>query len=193
MATFAGADRTDGMTDTELATLGGGCFWCIEAPMKELVGVESVTSGYAGGHVENPTYEQVCEGTTGHAEVVQVAFDPDRITFEELLEVFFAIHDPTTEDRQGPDVGSQYRSAVFYHSEEQRETVERLVAEMNESGVYDDDIVTEVAPLDTFYEAEEYHQDYYEKNPDKPYCAVQIPPKLEKVREKFAGKVRGVN
>lgn len=181
------------MTDTELATLGGGCFWCIEAPMKELVGVESVTSGYAGGHVENPTYEQVCEGTTGHAEVVQVAFDPGRITFEELLEVFFAIHDPTTEDRQGPDVGSQYRSAVFYHSEEQRETVERLVAEMNESGVYDDDIVTEVAPLDTFYEAEEYHQDYYEKNPDKPYCAVQIPPKLEKVREKFAGKVRGVN
>jgi peptide-methionine (S)-S-oxide reductase len=181
------------MTDTELATLGGGCFWCIEAPMKELVGVESVTSGYAGGHVENPTYEQVCEGTTGHAEVVQVAFDPDRITFEELLEVFFAIHDPTTEDRQGPDVGSQYRSAVFYHTAEQRETVERLVAEMNESGVYDDDIVTEVAPLDTFYEAEEYHQDYYEKNPDKPYCAVQIPPKLEKVREKFAGKVRGVN
>jgi peptide-methionine (S)-S-oxide reductase len=181
------------MADTELATLGGGCFWCIEAPMKELVGVESVTSGYAGGHVENPTYEQVCEGTTGHAEVVQVAFDPDRITFEELLEVFFAIHDPTTEDRQGPDVGSQYRSAVFYHSEAQRETVERLVAEMNESGVYDDDIVTEVAPLDTFYEAEEYHQDYYEKNPDKPYCAVQIPPKLEKVREKFAGKVRGVN
>jgi len=181
------------MTDTELATLGGGCFWCIEAPMKELVGVESVTSGYAGGHVENPTYEQVCEGTTGHAEVVQVAFDPGRITFEELLEVFFAIHDPTTEDRQGPDVGSQYRSAVFYHSEEQRETVERLVAEMNESGVYDDDIVTEVSPLDTFYEAEEYHQDYYEKNPDKPYCAVQIPPKLEKVREKFAGKVRGVN
>jgi peptide-methionine (S)-S-oxide reductase len=181
------------MTDTELATLGGGCFWCIEAPMKELVGVESVTSGYAGGHVENPTYEQVCKGTTGHAEVVQVAFDPGRITFEELLEVFFAIHDPTTEDRQGPDVGSQYRSAVFYHSEEQRETVDRLVAEMNESGVYDDDIVTEVAPLDTFYEAEEYHQDYYEKNPDKPYCAVQIPPKLEKVREKFAGKVRGVN
>jgi peptide-methionine (S)-S-oxide reductase len=181
------------MTDTELATLGGGCFWCIEAPMKELVGVESVTSGYAGGHVENPTYEQVCKGTTGHAEVVQVAFDPGRITFEELLEVFFAIHDPTTEDRQGPDVGSQYRSAVFYHSEEQRETVDRLVAEMNESGVYDDDIVTEVAPLDTFYEAEEYHQDYYEKNPDKPYCAVQIPPKLEKVREKFAGKIRGVN
>jgi peptide-methionine (S)-S-oxide reductase len=161
--------------------------------MKELVGVESVTSGYAGGHVENPTYEQVCEGTTGHAEVVQVAFDPDRISFEELLEVFFAVHDPTTEDRQGPDVGSQYRSAVFYHSEAQRETVERLVAEMNESGVYDDDIVTEVAPLDTFYEAEEYHQDYYEKNPDQPYCAVQIPPKLEKVREKFAGKVRGVN
>ncbi|ADQ69433.1 methionine sulfoxide reductase A [Halogeometricum borinquense DSM 11551] len=181
------------MSDTERATLGGGCFWCLEAPMKELVGVESVTSGYAGGHVENPTYEEVCEGTTGHAEVIQVEFDPEEISFAELLEVFFAIHDPTTEDRQGPDVGSQYRSAVFYHTEAQRETVESLIDEMNESGVYDDDIVTEVAPLDTFYEAEEYHQDYYEKNPDQPYCAVQIPPKLEKVREKFEGKVRGVN
>lgn len=181
------------MSDTELATLGGGCFWCIEAPMKELVGVESVTSGYAGGHVEDPTYEEVCRGSTGHAEVVQVEFDPDEVSYRELLEVFFALHDPTTEDRQGPDVGSQYRSAVFYHDEEQRRTVEALVVDMSESGVYDDDIVTEIAPLEAFYEAEEHHQDYYEKNPDQPYCAVQIPPKLEKVREKFAGKVRGVN
>ncbi|ELZ31504.1 methionine sulfoxide reductase A [Halogeometricum pallidum JCM 14848] len=181
------------MSETELATLGGGCFWCIEAPMKELVGVESVTSGYAGGHVDDPTYEEVCRGSTGHAEVVQVEFDPDGLSYRELLEVFFALHDPTTEDRQGPDVGSQYRSAVFYHDEEQRQTVEALTVEMTESGVYDDDIVTEIAPLEAFYEAEERHQDYYEKNPDQPYCAVQIPPKLEKVREKFAGKVRGVN
>ena len=181
------------MSDTELATLGGGCFWCIEAPMKELVGVESVTSGYAGGHVEDPSYEEVCRGSTGHAEVVQVEFDPDEIAYRDLLEVFFALHDPTTEDRQGPDVGSQYRSAVFYHDEAQRQTVEALVVEMTEDGVYDDDIVTEIAPLEAFYEAEEHHQDYYEKNPDQPYCAVQIPPKLEKVREKFAGQVRGVN
>ena len=156
--------------------------------MKELRGVRGVTSGYAGGHVENPTYEQVCSETTGHAEVVQVEFDPEVISYRELLEVFFAVHDPTTEDRQGPDVGSQYRSAVFYHSDEQRETAEALVEEFEREGVYDR-IVTEIEPLETFYEAEEYHQDYYEKNPNQPYCAVQIPPKLEKVREKFSGKV----
>jgi len=179
------------MAATELATLGGGCFWCVEAPMKELRGVNEVTSGYAGGHVEDPTYEQVCSGTTGHAEVVQVAFDPDVISYRELLEVFFAVHDPTTEDRQGPDVGSQYRSAIYYHDEDQREVAESLIEEFEREGVYDG-IVTEVEPLDTFYEAEEYHQDYYEKNPNQPYCAVQIPPKLEKVREKFAGKVQGV-
>ena len=179
------------MAETELATLGGGCFWCVEAPMKELRGVRGVTSGYAGGHVENPTYEQVCSETTGHAEVVQVEFDPDEITYRELLEVFFAIHDPTTVNRQGPDVGSQYRSAVFYHGEEQREVAEALIEEFEREGVYDE-VVTEVEPLETFYEAEEYHQDYYEKNPNQPYCAVQIPPKLEKVREKFAGKIRGV-
>jgi peptide-methionine (S)-S-oxide reductase len=172
---------------TELATLGGGCFWCIEAPMKELRGVESATSGYAGGHVENPTYEAVCRGTTGHAEVVQVAFDPDVLGYRELLEVFFALHDPTTADRQGPDVGSQYRSAVYTHSEAQQETVEALVAEL-EGEVYDG-IVTEIAPLETFYEAEEHHQDYYEKNPNQPYCSVQIPPKLEKVRERFGGLI----
>jgi peptide-methionine (S)-S-oxide reductase len=178
------------MSDSETATFGGGCFWCIEAPMKELVGVEDVTSGYAGGHVEDPTYEEVCSGETGHAEVVRVVFDPDVISYRDLLEVFFAIHDPTTEDRQGPDVGSQYRSVVFYHDEKQRETVESFVAALADRGVYDDDIVTEIEPLETFYEAEEHHQDYYEKNPNQPYCAVQIPPKLNKVREKFSGKVR---
>jgi peptide-methionine (S)-S-oxide reductase len=176
------------MAATELATLGGGCFWCVEAPMKELRGVHEVTSGYAGGHVENPTYEQVCSETTGHAEVVQVEFDPEVISYRELLAVFFAVHDPTTMNRQGPDVGSQYRSAVFYHSDEQREVAESLIEELEREGVYDE-VVTEVDPLETFYEAEEYHQDYYEKNPNQPYCAVQIPPKLEKVREKFAGKV----
>ena len=176
------------MSETELATFGGGCFWCVEAVFDELSGVESVTSGYAGGHVEDPTYEAVCSGTTGHAEVVQVAYDPDVVSYRDLLEVFFAVHDPTTEDREGPDVGSQYRSAVYYHDEEQREAVEAYVAELEERGVYDG-IVTEIAPLDAFYEAEEYHQDYFEKNPNQPYCAIQIPPKLEKVREKFADKL----
>ena len=176
------------MSETELATFGGGCFWCVEAVFDELSGVESVTSGYAGGHVEEPTYEEVCSGTTGHAEVVQVAYDPDVVSYRDLLEVFFAVHDPTTEDREGPDVGSQYRSAVYYHDGEQREAVEAYVAELEERGVYDG-IVTEIAPLDAFYEAEEYHQDYYQKNPNQPYCAIQIPPKLEKVREKFADKL----
>ncbi|MFB6304057.1 MAG: peptide-methionine (S)-S-oxide reductase MsrA [Haloferacaceae archaeon] len=169
---------------TERATLGGGCFWCIEAPMKRLRGVEAVVSGYAGGDAPDPTYEEVCSGRTGHAEVVQVEFDPDVLPYENLLEVFFAIHDPTTADRQGPDVGSQYRSAVYYHDERQRETVERVIDRLEREGVYDG-IVTEVAPLDAFYRAEEYHQDYFEKNPNKPYCRMQIPPKLDKVREKF--------
>jgi len=168
---------------SETATLGGGCFWCIEAPLERIEGVESVVSGYAGGHVEDPTYEAVCSGSTGHAEVVRVEFDPDIVRFEELLEVFFTLHDPTTRDRQGPDVGSQYRSAVFYETETQRETVERVIEEL-EGDAYDG-IVTEVAPLDTFYRAEEHHQDYYAKNPNQPYCAVQIPPKLKKVEERF--------
>ena len=151
--------------------------------MERIDGVESVVSGYAGGHVEDPSYEEVCSGTTGHAEVVRVEFDPEVVRFEELLSVFFAIHDPTTEDRQGPDVGSQYRSAVFYESEDQRETVEDVIAEL-EGDVYDG-IVTEVAPLSEFYRAEEHHQDYYAKNPNQPYCSVQIPPKLKKVEERF--------
>jgi peptide-methionine (S)-S-oxide reductase len=155
--------------------------------MQELRGVESVVSGYAGGHVEDPTYEQVCNGTTGHAEVVQVTYDPDEISYRGLLEVFFALHDPTTKDRQGPDVGSQYRSVIFHHDDDQRATAEAVVKEL-EGEAYDG-IVTEIEPLETFYRAEEYHQDYYKKNPNQPYCAVQIPPKLEKVREKFADRV----
>ena len=174
---------------TARATLGGGCFWCIEAAFEELDGVESVTSGYAGGDVADPSYEAVCSGRTGHAEVVQVEYDPDVVSYRALLEVFFAVHDPTTEDREGPDVGSQYRSAVYYHDDEQRAVVESLVEALEAEGVYDDPIVTEVEPLDTFWTAEEHHQNYYEKNPDQPYCAVQIPPKLEKVREKFADRV----
>ena len=177
------------MSEHETATFGGGCFWCVEAVFEEVEGVESVTSGYAGGHVEDPSYEAVCSGRTGHAEVVQVAFDPDVVSYRDLLEVFFAVHDPTTEDREGPDVGSQYRSAVYYHDEAQREAVEAYVSELEAGDVYDDPIVTEIAPLDTFYAAEEYHQDYYEKNPDQPYCAMQIPPKLEKVRAKFADRL----
>ena len=173
---------------TETTTLGGGCFWCVEAPLERIEGVESVVSGYAGGHVEDPTYEQICSGSTGHAEVVRVEFDPDVVSFAELLEVFFAVHDPTTKDRQGPDVGSQYRSAVFYETADQRETVERVIEGL-EGEAYDD-IVTEVAPLDRFYRAEEYHQDYYAKNPNQPYCSAQIPPKLEKVRAKFEDRLK---
>ncbi|WP_129115691.1 peptide-methionine (S)-S-oxide reductase MsrA [Halegenticoccus tardaugens] len=173
------------------ATLAGGCFWCIEAPFERLGGVESVVSGYAGGSTENPTYEEVCSGETGHAEVVQVTYDPDEIGYRELLEVFFTIHDPTTLNRQGPDVGTQYRSAVFYHDDEQRETAEALIEELEAAGAYDDPIVTEVEPLEAFYEAEEYHQNFYEKNPEQAYCAVHIPPKLDKLRENFASKLKG--
>ncbi|MCU4799976.1 peptide-methionine (S)-S-oxide reductase MsrA [Halobacteria archaeon HArc-gm2] len=171
------------MTDTEVATVAGGCFWCTEAVFKQLAGVERVTSGYAGGHVEDPSYEAVCRGETGHAECVQVEYDPDVLSYEDVLTVFFSTHDPTTKDREGPDVGSQYRSAVFYHDEAQREAVEAFVDDI-QSG-YDDDIVTEIAPLETFYEAEEYHQDYFEKNPNDAYCSVNAAPKVEKVRKQF--------
>ncbi|MFB6124176.1 MAG: peptide-methionine (S)-S-oxide reductase MsrA [Haloferacaceae archaeon] len=168
---------------TETATFGGGCFWCTEAAMKELDGVASVTSGYAGGETEDPTYEEVCSGTTGHAEVVQVAFDPDAISYGELLEVFFATHDPTQLNRQGPDVGTQYRSIVLYHDDEQRARAEAYVDALDSE--YDDDVVTELEPLETFYPAEEYHQDYFERNPNDAYCRMHARPKVEKVREKF--------
>ncbi|MEF8975860.1 MAG: peptide-methionine (S)-S-oxide reductase MsrA [Halapricum sp.] len=170
---------------TETATLGGGCFWCIEAALQELQGVESVTSGYAGGTTADPTYQEVCSGTTGHAEVVQIEYDPETISYLELLEVFFKVHDPTTKDRQGPDVGSQYRSIVLYHDDDQREQAEGFIERLNEE-VYDGGIVTEVESLDRFYEAEDYHQNYYEKNPSDGYCQVQVEPKVEKVREEFA-------
>jgi peptide-methionine (S)-S-oxide reductase len=173
--------------DHELATLAGGCFWCLEAPFEELRGVHEVTSGYAGGHVENPTYEEVCSESTGHAEVVQVAYDPGVISYADLLAVFFALHDPTTKDRQGPDVGSQYRSAIFYHDDEQREIAAATIEQLADD--YDDPIVTEVEPLDVFYPAEDYHQDYYANNPQRAYCQVQIRPKMQKVRETFAEQV----
>ena len=174
----------------EVATLAGGCFWCLEAVYKELRGVESVVSGYAGGHVPRPTYRQVCEGTTGHAEVVQVTFDPREVTFRELLEVFFTIHDPTTPNRQGADVGTQYRSAIFYHTPEQRETAEQVIAELTAAGVWDAPIVTEVAPLTNFYPAEDYHQDYFENNPAQPYCRAVVAPKVAKFRKHFLEKLK---
>jgi peptide-methionine (S)-S-oxide reductase len=175
---------------TELATLAGGCFWCLEAIYKELRGVRGVVSGYAGGHVESPTYREVCEGTTGHAEVVQVSFDSSAVSYKELLEVFFTIHDPTTLNRQGGDVGTQYRSAVFYHGPEQRETAEQVIAEMSAARVWDSPIVTEVVPLDKFYPAEGYHQDYFEKNPTQPYCRAVVAPKVSKFRKLFLDRLK---
>jgi peptide-methionine (S)-S-oxide reductase len=174
----------------ESATLGGGCFWCLEAVYRELKGVERVVSGYAGGTVPNPSYEAVCTGRTGHAEVVQITFDPRVVTFRELLEVFFTIHDPTTLNRQGADVGTQYRSAIFYHTPAQRETAERVIAELTSEGLWDDPIVTEVALLDTFYPAEEYHQRYFERNPDQGYCRAVVAPKVAKFRQRFLARLR---
>jgi peptide-methionine (S)-S-oxide reductase len=173
---------------TATATFGGGCFWCTEAAMKELDGVASVTSGYAGGDTENPTYKQVCSGSTGHAEVVQVEYDSEVIGYDELLEVFFATHDPTQLNRQGPDVGTQYRSIVLYHDADQREQAEAYIAALDEE--YDDEVVTELTALETFYPAEEYHQDYFEKNPNDAYCQMHAQPKIEKVRERFQHKLK---
>jgi peptide-methionine (S)-S-oxide reductase len=178
------------MANTETATVGGGCFWCVEAAFKELDGVESVISGYAGGRVEDPTYREVCSGNTGHAEVVQVEYDPEALSYEEILEVFFTVHDPTQLNRQGPDVGSQYRSIVLYHDDEQRRLAEEYIAALDEEGGYDDDVVTEVERLETFYRAEEKHQDYFEKNPADAYCTMHAQPKIEKVRERFREKVK---
>jgi len=174
----------------EVATLAGGCFWCLEAVYDDLRGVESVESGYAGGDVPNPTYRQVCSGTTGHAEVVQITFDPSVISFREILEVFFAIHDPTTLNRQGADVGTQYRSAIFYHSPEQKEVAEKLIAELNAEGIWDAPIVTEVVPFEKFYVAEDYHQEYFAQNPSQPYCRAVVAPKVAKFRQKFLGKLK---
>ncbi len=160
----------------EVATLGGGCFWCLEPLFKAMRGVDSVVSGYAGGHVANPTYRQVCNGNTGHAEVVQVTFDPEVISYRELLDLFLTVHDPTTRDRQGADVGPQYRSIILAHDKGQEATARKAIAEMDDAGVWDAPIVTEVVPLTTFYPAEEYHQDYYVRNPSQGFCRVVIAP-----------------
>ena len=169
----------------ETATLAGGCFWCLEAVFDEMKGVQSVESGYAGGHVQNPSYRAVCNGDTGHAEVVQIKFDPSVLSYRDLLNVFFAIHDPTTLNRQGADTGTQYRSAIFYHSPEQKETAETLVKELNEQKIWDHPIVTEVAPLSNFYIAEDYHQEYFANNPNQPYCQAVVAPKVSKFRKHF--------
>lgn len=174
----------------EVATLGGGCFWCLEAVYVELRGVEKVVSGYAGGRVKNPTYEQVCDGVTGHAEVVQIAYDPQVISFQELLEVFFTIHDPTTPNRQGHDIGTQYRSIILYHNAEQRAVAERTIAAFDAEATWGAPIVTQVEPLTEFYPAEAYHQDYYKNNANQGYCRVVVAPKVAKARQKFLTKLK---
>jgi peptide-methionine (S)-S-oxide reductase len=174
----------------EVTTLGAGCFWCIEAVFQGLKGVEKVVSGYTGGTVPNPTYRQVCTGRTGHAEVAQITFDPDVISFEEILYVFWRTHDPTTLNRQGADVGTQYRSAIFYHDEVQKAIAEESLAETEASGLWPNPIVTEIAPLPEFYEAEDYHQNYFSDNPNQPYCRAVIDPKVRKFRKEFASKLK---
>ncbi len=176
--------------NTETATLGAGCFWCVEAVFDDLKGVESVESGYSGGHTENPTYQQVCSETTGHAEVANVNFNPQEISFKEILQVFFAVHDPTTLNRQGNDVGSSYRSAIFYHDENQKQIAEEVIKEVEAEGIYDNSIVTEVTPFDKFYIAENYHQEYFANNPNQPYCAAVVAPKVAKFRQKFVNRLK---
>lgn len=177
------------MDATEIGTLGGGCFWCLEAVFKELAGVASVQSGYAGGHVANPTYEQVCGKKTGHAEVVQVRFDPSVLDYQDLLRIFFAIHDPTTKDRQGADAGPQYRSIILTHSEEQRTQANEVRQEIAAAELYPDPIVTEIVPMDTFWPAEAYHADYFARNQNQPYCMIVIAPKVAKFRKHFTEKL----
>lgn len=174
----------------EIATLGGGCFWCLEAVYEELRGVEKVESGYSGGHVPNPTYREVCSETTGHAEVVQVTFDPEVVSYREILEVFFTIHDPTTLNRQGADVGESYRSAIFYHSDEQRRVAEEVISSLEAEGVWDNPIVTQVAPFEEFYVAEDYHQEYFRNNGFQPYCQVVIAPKVARFRKQYLEKLK---
>ncbi len=177
-------------TNKEIATLGGGCFWCVETVFNELRGVESAISGYTGGRTLNPTYKEICYGDTGHAEVVQVTFDPQAVSFREILEVFFTVHDPTTLNRQGADVGTQYRSAIFYHSPEQKAVAEQVIAEMTAAGVWQNPIVTEVTEATTFYPAEDYHQEYFANNPNQPYCRMVVEPKVAKFRQKFLEKLK---
>jgi peptide-methionine (S)-S-oxide reductase len=174
----------------ELATLAGGCFWCLEAVFKKIEGVERVVSGYMGGVAANPNYRQVCTGATGHAEVVQVTFDPAKISFKEILELFYAFHDPTTLNRQGADIGTQYRSAIFYHSPDQQAQALEMIARLNAEGVFHAPIVTEVVPLTEFYPAEDYHQGYYSQNPEQGYCQAVISPKVAKLRKHFSDRMK---
>jgi peptide-methionine (S)-S-oxide reductase len=174
----------------ETATLGAGCFWCVEAIFQDLKGVHSVISGYAGGHVKNPTYEEVCTGTTGHAEVAQIKFDPQIISYADLLNIFWTTHDPTTLNQQGADVGTQYRSAIFYHSEQQKQAAEKSKKEISEAKLYADPIVTEIVPISNYYEAEDYHQDYFNINPNQPYCRLVIDPKVQKFRKQYRDKLK---
>ncbi len=183
-------NKPNGSSRTEVATLGGGCFWCLEAVYEELKGVEKVESGYSGGTVPNPTYRQVCTETTGHAEVVQVTFDPEVVTFREILEVFFTIHDPTTLNRQGYDVGTQYRSAIFYHTPEQERIAGEVISELEAARVWEDPIVTEVTPFEAFYVAEDYHQNYFRRNEEQPYCRVVISPKVAKFRKQHLDRLK---
>lgn len=177
-------------TQNEVATLAGGCFWCLEAVYDDLKGVQDVVSGYSGGHVPDPSYHQVTTGTTGHAEVVQVTFDPAQISFKEILEVFFSIHDPTTLNRQGADIGPQYRSAIFYHTPEQERTARQVIGELEAAGVWGNPIVTEVTPFSAFYTAEDYHQEYFARNPRQPYCQVVIAPKVAKFRKQHLERLK---
>ena len=176
------------MTDT--ATFGNGCFWCTEAIFEELEGVTSAISGYSGGHVENPTYKQVCTGQTGHAESLQIVYDPSKISYDEMLEVFWKTHDPTTLNRQGADVGTQYRSAIFYHNAEQKQKAEKYKAELDKSGAFNNPIVTEIVPEQPFYVAEDYHQNYFNQNGSQPYCQLVIRPKVEKFQKVFKNKIK---
>jgi peptide-methionine (S)-S-oxide reductase len=182
--------ENNGSPRMEVATLGGGCFWCLEAVYQELRGVEKVESGYSGGDIPNPTYRQVCSETTGHAEVVQVTFDPDEVSYRDILEVYFTIHDPTTLNRQGADVGTQYRSVIFYHDEDQKRTAEEVISELETEGLWNGPIVTEVAPFDEFYVAEDYHQNYYRNNGFQPYCQVIIAPKVAKFRKEHLERLK---
>jgi peptide-methionine (S)-S-oxide reductase len=183
-------NRNYPLNGSEIATLAGGCFWCLEPIFDELKGVKEVVSGYSGGTVTDPTYREVCTGSTGHAEVVQVTFDPNEISFREILEVFFFVHDPTTLNRQGADVGTQYRSAIFCHNEEQKVIAEGVILEIDAAKIWDAPIVTEVSPFTAFYRAEDYHQEYFGGNAEQPYCRVVIAPKVAKFRQRFLAKLK---
>jgi peptide-methionine (S)-S-oxide reductase len=175
---------------TDTATFGAGCFWCVEAVFQDLEGVISVASGYSGGKIKNPSYKEVCNGTTGHAEVCQIVYDPKKISFDELLQVFWKTHDPTTLNRQGNDSGTQYRSVIFYHSEEQKQLAEKYKAELNKSGAWDNPVITEISPYTAFYKAEDYHQNYFNQNGEEPYCRFVIQPKVDKFKKAFGDKLK---